>query len=227
MPGGFPRGRRPLTRADLPEQFTPETVRRLDMFTARRLSQPDNGILSADEQRSFDLALRSVMQDTADRLERAAGVLDERGARRRSLDRRARVRDRADVGHAGDPRTDRLDPAPTARTPTHSGVARRAGRVLRPARVGGRHRRRSHPTRPGVAPRATPDPGVDPRHLRHGRRRVRDRACQGVQTQSRRRLTASTIDAQPAADWARSTGDRAGGTAGETCEGCYFSWRVR
>ena len=59
MPGGFPRGRRPLTRADLPEQFTPETVRRLDMFTAWRLSQPDNGILTADEQRAFDLALRA------------------------------------------------------------------------------------------------------------------------------------------------------------------------
>src|SRR6188768_2886350 len=71
MPGGFPRGRRPLTRADLPEQFTPETVRRLDMFTARRLSQPDNGILTADEQRAFDLALRGAMQDTADRLEQS------------------------------------------------------------------------------------------------------------------------------------------------------------
>src|SRR4029078_7274232 len=30
-----------------------------------------NGILTADEQRSFDLALRSVMQDTANRLEQS------------------------------------------------------------------------------------------------------------------------------------------------------------
>ncbi len=49
--------------------FTPDTVRRLDVFTIRRLSQSGNGILSPDEQRSFDAALRTVMQDTTDRLD--------------------------------------------------------------------------------------------------------------------------------------------------------------
>ena len=71
MPGGRPPDRRPLTRADLPDAFTPDTVRRLDVFTIRRLSQPGNGILTPDEQRSFDEALRTVMQDTTDRLDRS------------------------------------------------------------------------------------------------------------------------------------------------------------
>ena len=71
MPGSSRPGRHPITRDELPDQFTPETVRQLDMFTARRLSQPHNGILTADEQRSFDQALRTVMQDTADRLEQS------------------------------------------------------------------------------------------------------------------------------------------------------------
>jgi hypothetical protein len=65
------RGRRSLTRADLPDEFTPDTVRRLDVWTIRRLSQPANGILDADEQHSFDQALRSVMQDTTDRLDQS------------------------------------------------------------------------------------------------------------------------------------------------------------
>ena len=71
MPGGPSRDRRPLTRADLPAEFTPDTVRSLDGWTIRRLSQPTNGILDADEQRRFDEVLRSVMQDTADRLDRS------------------------------------------------------------------------------------------------------------------------------------------------------------
>src|SRR6478609_11224286 len=71
MPGGPPRDRRPLTRADLPDEFTPDTVRSLDGWIIRRLSQPTNGILDADEQRRFDEVLRSVMQDTADRLDRS------------------------------------------------------------------------------------------------------------------------------------------------------------
>ncbi len=71
MHGGSRPDRRPLSRADLPAELTPETVRRLDAFTVRRLSQPGNGILTADEQRSFDQALRSVMQDTTDRLDQS------------------------------------------------------------------------------------------------------------------------------------------------------------
>jgi hypothetical protein len=69
MPGGPQHDRRPLTRADLPDEFTPDTVRRLDAITIRRLSHPGNGILSADDQRSFDQALRTVIQPATDRLE--------------------------------------------------------------------------------------------------------------------------------------------------------------
>ena len=70
MPGSRP-GRRPLTRADLPDEFTPESVRRLDVFTVRRLSRPGNGVLTDAEQSSFDQALRSVMQDTTERLDQS------------------------------------------------------------------------------------------------------------------------------------------------------------
>jgi hypothetical protein len=62
-------GRRAVTRADLPDEFTPESVRRLGFRTIRQLSQPGNGILTADEQASFDTALRDVMQPTARRLD--------------------------------------------------------------------------------------------------------------------------------------------------------------
>ena len=46
-------------------------MRRLDIATVRRLSQPGNGILTAEEQQRFDQALRSVMQDTTDRLDQS------------------------------------------------------------------------------------------------------------------------------------------------------------
>ena len=62
-------GRRAVSRADLPDEFTPESVRRLGFRTIRQLSQPGNGILTADEQASFDAALRDVMQPTAQRLD--------------------------------------------------------------------------------------------------------------------------------------------------------------
>lgn len=68
MPGGGRPHRRSLTRADLPDEFTPESIRRLDVATIGRLSRPGNGVLGPDEQRSFDDALRAVMQDTTDRL---------------------------------------------------------------------------------------------------------------------------------------------------------------
>lgn len=64
-------GRRPLNRADLPEEFTPESVRRLDVFTVKRLARPGNGVLTDAEQASFDQALRSVMQDTTERLDQS------------------------------------------------------------------------------------------------------------------------------------------------------------
>ena len=71
MPGGGRSDRRPLSRADLPDELTPDAVRGLDIWTIRRLSDPRNRILSADEQGSFDQSLRSVMQDPTDRLEQS------------------------------------------------------------------------------------------------------------------------------------------------------------
>ncbi len=62
-------GRHTVSRADLPDEFTAETVRRLGFRTIRQLSQPGNGILSPPEQAAFDAALRDVMQPTTDRLD--------------------------------------------------------------------------------------------------------------------------------------------------------------
>jgi hypothetical protein len=56
-------------RSDLPDELTPDAIRGLDIWTVRRLSDRANGILSADEQRTFDQALRTVMQDPTHRLE--------------------------------------------------------------------------------------------------------------------------------------------------------------
>ena len=83
--------RRRLTRADLPDELTPETIRRLPLSTLRRLAQPGNGILRPEEQASFDAALHEVMSETAGRVSRQvnrpdwATVLRDantRGARR-------------------------------------------------------------------------------------------------------------------------------------------------
>jgi hypothetical protein len=61
--------RRAVSRADLPDEFTPETVRRLGFRTIHQLSDPGNGILTADEQASFDAALRDVVRPTTERLD--------------------------------------------------------------------------------------------------------------------------------------------------------------
>ncbi len=63
--------RRPLTRAELPSTFTPDTIRQLDMATIRRLSHRNNGVLSADEQRDFDRAVREVTRPTTDWLDQS------------------------------------------------------------------------------------------------------------------------------------------------------------
>jgi hypothetical protein len=63
-------GRRELTRADLPAELTPETIRRLPLSVLRRLAEPGNGILGQDEQRAFDAALHEVMSGAARRVSR-------------------------------------------------------------------------------------------------------------------------------------------------------------
>lgn len=67
------RPSRHLDRSQLPEEFTPDTVRAMGMRTARLLARPHNGILTPTEQRQFDDALRQVMQGSTDRLGRSFG----------------------------------------------------------------------------------------------------------------------------------------------------------
>lgn len=56
--------RSPVTRADLPETFTPETLRSVPMSVVRWLTRPGNGVLDPDEQREFDTAVRELMRQT-------------------------------------------------------------------------------------------------------------------------------------------------------------------
>jgi hypothetical protein len=58
-------GRRTLTRADLPDELTPENLRHLGFRTLRQLARPHNGVLDAEEQRQFDAALEDLRRDTA------------------------------------------------------------------------------------------------------------------------------------------------------------------
>ena len=63
--------RQPLTRADLPAELTPETLRGLSFITLRQLADPRNGVLDAKEQQQFDAALPTVMRGTASRVDEA------------------------------------------------------------------------------------------------------------------------------------------------------------
>lgn len=64
-----PRPFGPLRRSDLPEQFTPDTLRSLPVGTLRRLRDPRNGVLTASEQEQFDAALTELMTEAAQRLQ--------------------------------------------------------------------------------------------------------------------------------------------------------------
>ena len=69
----MPEDRRQRARADLPEEFTPETIRRLPLSVLRQLSKPGNGVLGPEDQASFDAAVHTVMSDTA---RRVSGQID-------------------------------------------------------------------------------------------------------------------------------------------------------
>jgi hypothetical protein len=58
-------GRRPLTRADLPAEFTPETLRKVNFRTLRELARRGNGVLDPEEQQQYDAALAELMRGTA------------------------------------------------------------------------------------------------------------------------------------------------------------------
>lgn len=80
MPAQERHPRSSLSRADLPAELTPETLRELSFSTLRRLADHRNGVLDATEQEQFDAALPEVMRAVASRVEDAV----ERGARRGS-----------------------------------------------------------------------------------------------------------------------------------------------
>jgi hypothetical protein len=54
-----------LTRADLPAELTAENLRHLGFRTLRQLAHPNNGVLNAEEQHQFDVALEELKRDTA------------------------------------------------------------------------------------------------------------------------------------------------------------------
>jgi hypothetical protein len=62
-----------LTRADLPEEFTAESVRRLSLGVLKQLERPDNGILTPTEQDQFDAAARAMKADLWARAREADG----------------------------------------------------------------------------------------------------------------------------------------------------------
>src|SRR5262245_37162000 len=109
MPDPRRSGRRALVRSDLPETFTPESIRDLDLWTLRRLSRQGNGVLTPEEQPAFDAALREVMQDSAVRLRRPARFDHARAEAldpelRRSYQRtRARLASQADRARSSFP----------------------------------------------------------------------------------------------------------------------------
>ena len=88
-----------LTRADLPAEFTAETIRELPLSTLRRLADRRNGILSSEEQRTFDKAMHDVMRGTAERVSQQLTKTDwsaiRRGENARG-DREGRPSSRAD-----------------------------------------------------------------------------------------------------------------------------------
>ena len=83
-------GRQRLTRADLPEEFTPEAVRHLPMSTLRQLAKPGNGILTPEEQTTYDAVLHEVMSQTAGRVSRQINRPDWAEVRRQANARHGR-----------------------------------------------------------------------------------------------------------------------------------------
>jgi hypothetical protein len=78
----MPRDRRPLTRADVPDQFTPETLRALPISTVRRLADHRNGILTGAEQEQFDRVMHEVMRAAAGRVSQQLDQADWSAIRR-------------------------------------------------------------------------------------------------------------------------------------------------
>ncbi len=80
----------PLSRADLPDEFTAETVRQLPIATLGQLSRRNNGVLSGAEQHAFDKAVHEVMRGTAERVSQRLSRADWAALRRDENGERAR-----------------------------------------------------------------------------------------------------------------------------------------
>jgi hypothetical protein len=90
------RDQRGLTRADLPEELTPDSIRPLPIGVLKRLARPGNGVLDPAEQATFDAALHEVMSATARRVSGQisrsdwADVIRDAGEAQRGPGRRGR-----------------------------------------------------------------------------------------------------------------------------------------
>jgi hypothetical protein len=126
------RSSRRLDRSQLPDEFTPESVRALDVRTARMLMRPDNGVLTASEQADFDKAVREVLQSSTDRLGQSLGRLRRAGPppgdpelRRSYLRAQSRLDDQARRAKRAFPQLtagwDVRDPATTAADDAEAG----------------------------------------------------------------------------------------------------------
>ena len=80
----MPHAPRPLTRADLPKELTADSIRHLPIAELGRLSRPGNGVLSPEEQVSFDAAVHEVMSQTAQRVSQRIGRSDWADVMRRA-----------------------------------------------------------------------------------------------------------------------------------------------
>ncbi|WP_375491389.1 hypothetical protein [uncultured Jatrophihabitans sp.] len=85
-----PGRRSALTRADLPDEFTVDTVRDLPLATLRRLADRRNGVLNEEEQQAFDRAVHEVMGAAAQRVSRQFTNADWSARQRKRSARGAR-----------------------------------------------------------------------------------------------------------------------------------------
>ncbi len=126
-PPGRPSHRQ-LTREDLPEEFTPDSLRHLDLRRLGQVRRPGNGVLTAAEQAQFDAAFDTLLHEVRDRLHDADGRVGRGGPRgldpemRRSYQRtQQRLAEQARRARAALPELDEpdvTDPAATEQPPS-------------------------------------------------------------------------------------------------------------
>jgi hypothetical protein len=66
----------------VPDEFTPDAIRRMPVGVLRRLSRPGNGVLTPEEQRQFNKVAHEVMRDTAERVSQRISRSDWADVRR-------------------------------------------------------------------------------------------------------------------------------------------------